>query len=181
MLSRHPTNASIVIQQSPLVHASYVEQYTKDEDFKEVYESLRNGYQNEELNYHINDKLLYHLGKICIAQSERVHVIRETHISLISGHFGVGKTVAQLQKFCFCPQMNDTVSKYVKGCVMCATSKPINIKLGLYTPLRVPSHPWESVSMDFVRGLPMSRKGHDYLYVVVDRFSKMCILMPCKK
>ena len=27
----------------------------------------------------------------------------------------------------------------------------------------------------------MSRKHHDYLYVVVDRFSKMCILMPCKK
>ena len=27
----------------------------------------------------------------------------------------------------------------------------------------------------------MSRKGHDYLYGVVDRFSKMCIPMPCKK
>jgi hypothetical protein len=27
----------------------------------------------------------------------------------------------------------------------------------------------------------MSRIGHDYLYVIVDRFSKMCILMPCKK
>jgi hypothetical protein len=26
----------------------------------------------------------------------------------------------------------------------------------------------------------MSKRGHDYLYVVVDRFSKMCILMPCK-
>ena len=35
--------------------------------------------------------------------------------------------------------------------------------------------------MDFVGGLPMSRKGHDYMDVVVDRFSKMCILMPCKK
>jgi hypothetical protein len=35
--------------------------------------------------------------------------------------------------------------------------------------------------MDFVGGLPMSKMGHDYLYVVVDRFSKMCILMPCKK
>ena len=64
---------------------------------------------------------------------------------------------------------------------MCATNKPSNRKLGLYTPLPVPSHPWESVSMDFVGGLPMSRKGHDYLYVVVDPFSKMCILMPCKK
>ena len=29
--------------------------------------------------------------------------------------------------------------------------------------------------------LPISKGGHDYLYVVVDRFSNMCILMPCKK
>lgn len=34
--------------------------------------------------------------------------------------------------------------------------------------------------MDFVGGLPLSRKGHDYLYVVVERFNKMCILTPCK-
>ena len=64
---------------------------------------------------------------------------------------------------------------------MCSTSKPSNKKLGLYTPLPVPSRPWESISIDFVGGLPISRKGHDYLYVVVDRFSKMCILMPCVK
>jgi hypothetical protein len=34
--------------------------------------------------------------------------------------------------------------------------------------------------MDFVGWLPMSKRGHDYLYVVVDRFIKICILMPCK-
>ena len=71
------------------------------------------------------------------------------------------------------------MSKCVNGCVMCETSKPSNIKLGLYTPLTFPSRPWESISMYFVGGLPMSRKGHDYLYVIVDRFCKMCILMPC--
>jgi hypothetical protein len=59
--------------------------------------------------------------------------------------------------------MREIVSKYVKGCVLCATSKPTNRKLGLYTPLPVPSHPWESISMDFVGGLPMSKRGHDYL------------------
>jgi hypothetical protein len=53
--------------------------------------------------------------------------------------------------------------------------------LGLYTPLLVPSCPWESISMGFVGGLPMSRRNHDYLYVVVDQFRKMCILMPCMK
>ena len=53
--------------------------------------------------------------------------------------------------------------------------------MGLYSPLLVPSHPWESISMGFVGGLPMSKGCHDYLYVVVDRFNNMCILMPCKK
>ena len=86
----------VLMQHKKPIHASYVEQYTKDEYFKEVYESLRYGYQNEELNYHINNKFLYHLGKICIPQSERVHVIREAHTSLILEHFGVGEIVAQL-------------------------------------------------------------------------------------
>jgi hypothetical protein len=63
---------------------------------------------------------------------------------------------------------------------MCSTCKPTNKKLGLYSPLLIPSHPWESISMDFVGGLPMTKGGHDYLYVV-NRFSKMCISMPCKK
>ena len=66
MLSRHPTNALTILQNSPLGHDSYIEQYTYDEYFKDVYEYLMNGAQNEELNHHINDMLLYHLDKICI-------------------------------------------------------------------------------------------------------------------
>jgi len=97
------------------------------------------------------------------------------------GNFGVGKDMAHLWIFFYWPQMKEIVTKYVKGCVMCSTCKPTNRKLGLYSPLPVPSHQWESISMDFVGGLPMLKRGHDYLYVVVDRFSNMCILMPCKK
>jgi len=124
---------------------------------------------------------LYHCGKLCIPQTKREKIIREVHTSLISGHFGVSKTVAQLQWFCYWSKINERVSRYVKGCAMGAKSKTSNKKLGLYTPLPVPSHPWESISMDFMGGLPKSRKGNDYLYVVVDRFSKMCILIPCSK
>ena len=32
--------------------------------------------------------------------------------------------------------------------------------------------------MDFVGGIPISRKHHDYLYVVVDRFSKCHVRKP---
>jgi hypothetical protein len=86
-----------------------------------------------------------------------------------------------LQRFCYWPQMKAIVTKYVNGCMMCSTCNTTNIKLELYSPLLVPSHPWENISMDFAGGLPMTKGGHDYLHVIVDRFKKMCILMPCKK
>jgi hypothetical protein len=34
--------------------------------------------------------------------------------------------------------------------------------------------------MDFMGGFPRTTKVYDYLFVVVDRFINMCILMPCK-
>jgi hypothetical protein len=33
----------------------------------------------------------------------------------------------------------------------------------------------------FFGRFPTTRKGHDCLFVVVDRFNKMCIHMPCKE
>ena len=35
--------------------------------------------------------------------------------------------------------------------------------------------------MEFMGGLPMNKRVHDYLFVIMDRFSKMCVLIPCKK
>jgi hypothetical protein len=179
MLSRPPIVASIILKNTSLSHDRYVEKYVIDEDFKEVYEKITHGAQVE--NNFLQEKQLYHLGKLCIPTSERVHVIQKAHTSLVSGHFGVGKTMDHLQRFSYWPQMKAIVTKYVKRCVMCSTCKPNNRKLGLYSPLLIPSHPWESISMDFVEGLTMSKGGHDYMYVVVNRFSKMCILIPCKK
>ena len=91
------------------------------------------------------------------------------------------KTLAHLQILVYWPWMKEIVSIYVKGFLTCSTCKPTNRKLGLYSLLHVPSHPWESISMDFVGGFPMSKIGHDYLYVAVDRFKNMCVLMRCKK
>jgi len=94
MLSRHSANASIVLQHSSLAHENNIKQYARDEDFKEVYETLIHGNKVKELDYHIHEKFLYHLGKLCIPWDEREHVIIEEHSSLTSAHFSVGKTIS---------------------------------------------------------------------------------------
>jgi len=154
MLSRPIINSPTIVKYNSIIQESYIEQYAQDTIFKDIYATLSHGKMLEELDYFIKDKLLYHLGKLCIPQNERVNIIQEVHTSLILGHFGVSKTIAQLQGFFYWPQMNETISRYIKGCTMSATRKQSNRKLGLYTPL---------------------------LYVVVDRFSKMCILTPFNK
>jgi hypothetical protein len=96
-------------------------------------------------------------------------------------HFGMEKTVAILQKHFYWPKLRHDVSKYIRSCTACAIAKLAIKKQGLYTPLPTLEKPWESMSMDYMSGLPSTKQGNDCVFAVVDRFSKMAILTTCKK
>jgi hypothetical protein len=89
--------------------------------------------------------------------------------------------VVILEKHFYWPKLQQNVSKYIRSCIACSISKPAIKKQGLCTPLHIPEKPWESISMDYMSVLSSTKQGNDCVFVVVDRFSKMVILMACKK
>jgi hypothetical protein len=91
------------------------------------------------------------------------------------------KNVAVLQKHFYWPKIQQEINKYIRSFTSCAISKPSIKKQGLYTPLPTPERPWESISMDYMPGLSSTKNDNDCVFLVVNRFSKMAIIIACKK
>jgi hypothetical protein len=113
--------------------------------------------------------------------SMRELLVREAHGGGLMGHFGVVKTLDVLHKHFYWPKMKKDVQRICDKCITCRKAKSRNQPHGLYTPLPIPKEPWVDISMDFVLGLPRSKRGRDSIFVVVDRFSKMAYFIPCHK
>ena len=79
--------------------------------------------------------------------------------------FGVKNIVANMERCVYWPMTQ--VARVIKGCILCYTNEPSNKKQGPYNPLMIPTRSWESITMDFDVGPWMTRRGHDYMYVVV--------------
>jgi hypothetical protein len=65
---------------------------------------------DSKVDYHLQNGLLYKLDKLCVPKGEILQLIREAHTSKVAGHFGVGKTVANLQRYVYCPRMQEDVA-----------------------------------------------------------------------
>jgi hypothetical protein len=109
------------------------------------------------------------MGHLCVPTSECAKLILKSHYSQTVGNFCVEKTVAILQKHLYWLKLQQDINKYIRSSTVYIISKPTIKKKGLYTPLPTLENPWESISMDYMSGLPSTKQGNDYLFVVVDR------------
>jgi len=153
--------------------------YKSDREFNNTYQALLEGKQVP--NFHPWDELLFHLGNICVPSSEHAKMILEVHYSQVARHFGVEKTMAVLQNYFYWMKLHQDVGKYIRSCTVSAIAKPTIKKQGLYNPLPTPNQPLESISMDYMSGLPSTKHGNDYVFKVIDRFNRMAIMAVCKK
>lgn len=77
--------------------------------------------------------------------------------------------------------MQKDVKRFVESCIICQKIKSSRkVQYGKLMPLPIATGPWKSISMDFIVKL-LTSEGFDSILVVVDRFSKMCHLIPCNE
>ncbi|KAL0161376.1 hypothetical protein M9458_045101, partial [Cirrhinus mrigala] len=117
-------------------------------------------------------------GKTYVPRSLRFRLLGTAHQSPGSGHPGSKQTLSLLQSRYWWPSMRRDTIRYVQSCSVCAKSNsPRMLPTGKLIPLPIPERPWSHLGVDFVIDLPRS-EGNTCILVVVDRFSKMCKLIP---
>ena len=121
--------------------------------------------------------LWWHKDALVVPDSQdlRKQCLRELHDCPYSGHLGVNKTQKAVDRLYWWPGVRADVCQHIRHCSACQKNKTNNNQKpgGLLMPLQIPGRRWESVSVDLITQLPMTKSGNTQIVVFVGRLSKM--------
>jgi hypothetical protein len=84
-----------------------------------------------------------------------------------------------LNQKCWWNGMKGDIAQFVAHCDTCQRIKAEHQKpAGLLQPLPISVWKWDEIGVDFVVGLPKTQKGNDYIWVIVDRLTKVAHYLP---
>jgi len=121
------------------------------------------------------DDILRFRERVCVPRSPvlRKILLEEGHKSRLSIHPGMTKMYKDLKATFRWTGMKTDVADYVASCLVCQKAKIEHQRLGgTLEPLNIPQWKWDNISMDFVTHLPRSIRGHDSIWVIVNRLMK---------
>jgi len=127
------------------------------------------------------DDILRFKGRVCVPGRPhfRRQILKEGHQSRLSIHPGMTKMYKDLKESFWWSGTKANVADFVAQCLVCQKAKIEHQRLGgTLQPLDVPQWKWDSISMDFVTHLPRLTKGHDSVWVIVDRLTKCAHFLP---
>ncbi|MCO5581490.1 hypothetical protein L7F22_035375 [Adiantum nelumboides] len=167
-LSRRPkVNAVSIATHNDL--SLMIDEYAIDPDFKDVISAIALGKKEEPFT--LEDGYLLHGNRLCITHSLREKVMYKSHAPPYAGHRGIQSTLRAIETNFYWPTMKRDIPAYVSKCVVCQKTKFDRGKQpGLLQPLPIPDSPWESISMDFIFGLPKSIHGNTGIWTIVETY-----------
>lgn len=111
----------------------------------------------------------------------RTALLHELHAPKIFAHQGQNKMIKMIQQDYYWPGMSRDVRRFVNNCYDCKRNKtPRDKTPGLLHSLPVPQEVWSHVVVDG-KDMPKDRHGFDYVWVFVDKFSRLIASLPGNK
>ena len=103
----------------------------------------------------------------------RKHILAEAHNSRYSIHLRATKMYRDLREVYWLNVMKRDIADFVSKCPNCQQVKVEHHKLeGMTQEIHIPTWKWDFINMDFIKGLPRTRRQHDSIWVIVDRMTK---------
>ena len=124
---------------------------------------------------------LWFQDRICVPDIPEVKqlILKEAHETPYSIHPGSTKMYMDLKELFWWNNMKREIAKYVSECHTCQRVKAEHQSpAGKLQPLEIPEWKWDEIGMDFVTGLPMTKRNKDMIWVIVDRFTKSAHFIP---
>ncbi|KAJ4701059.1 Retrotransposon protein, putative, Ty3-gypsy subclass [Melia azedarach] len=144
---------------------------------KEVRDGLRTDFLLKD------DEMLVMGSRLCVPNDLELkkQILEEAHSSAYVMHPGSTKMYRNLREHYWWQGMKREIAEFVSRCLICQQIKAEHQRpAGLSQPLPIPEWKWEHITMDFVMGLPRTQRGHDSVWVIVDRLTKSAHFLPFK-
>ncbi|KAJ0814205.1 putative nucleotidyltransferase, Ribonuclease H [Helianthus annuus] len=145
----------------------------------------------KELPYHIkpdlelkDDGSYYFMDCLWVPSLDdlRTLLMDEAHKSRYSIHPGSDKMYKDLRTRYWWPGMKKDIALYVSKCLTCLKVKAEHQHpSGLLEQPEIPVWKWENIAMDLITKLPRTKKGHDAIWVIVDRLTKSAHFLPIRE
>jgi transposase InsO family protein len=131
----------------------------------------------------IRDDLLLYQGRLVVPDEKnlRTRLIKKAHDQVSITYSSRDKTHRLLRLRYYWHGMLADIERYIKNYYSYHRTDIFRDKIpGFLYSLPVPDRPWQHVTIDF-KSMPPSKEGYDMVFVVIDRFSKQAVSLPCHK
>ncbi|GJZ00945.1 retrotransposon-related protein [Tanacetum coccineum] len=130
-----------------------------DDTLQQILTNLQNGKEAKK-HYSWSNGQLFRKNKMVVGKYKqlRLELLTYFHDSSVGGHSEVKVTTHKLCSIVYWKGVRKEIKTFVKECVTCQRCKPdLAAYSGLLQPLPIPIRIWDSIFMDFIKGLPNIR------------------------
>ncbi len=116
--------------------------------------------------------------KLVVPHGKMGMMLTHAHDAPCTGHHGVKATYETLKQVAYWPGMQQDITEYIKGCLVCCQFQLANPNHQAPLQRKGMTFPWSDLQIDWVGPLPRSTRGKKYFLTVVCEFTKWIECLP---